>query len=239
MDKRFLGILAAIAVVLTGIFIMTNSDKAGAPNNAVRGTLTNHVRGQGTSGVKLTEYGDFQCPACAQYYPIVEQVVEKYEGQIHFQFRNFPLSQIHPNAVAASRAAEAADLQGKFWEMYNVLYQNQTSWGPSSNPLTVFTSYAKQLGMDTNKFSDDFKSRQVNDRVQADLQEGTRLKLTGTPSFLINDKKISTPDASVEAFSRVIEAAIRQKTGKAPEPTPNPQPAEAQTDAPAGTPAQQ
>ncbi len=215
MDKRFWSILAVAALILAGVFILTKGDEAGAPTSSNKGTLTNHVLGKATSGVRLVEYGDFACPACRQYHPIVKQAIAPYGDQIGFQFRHFPITQAHPNAVAGARAAEAADLQGKFWEMHDLLYQNQDSWDGSSNPLSVFLGYAKQLGLDTNKFTTDFKSSFVNDRIQADLREATRLRLTGTPTFFINDKQIESPN-SVDAFKKVIDAAIRQKTGKAP-----------------------
>lgn len=234
MDKRFWGFLAAIAVVLAGIYILTSGDKAGAPATG-KASITNHVRNGGPDAINLTEYGDFTCPACAQYYPIVEQVIERHKNQVTFQFRNFPLFQIpgHENAIAAARAAEAADMQGKYWEMYNLLYQNQQSWRPTKDPIGVFAGYAKQLELDTKKFETDYKSRTANNRVQADLQEGNRLGVTGTPTFFIDGKKISTPDASVEAFNKVIEAAIKQKTGKDPVPASADAPADTPADAPA------
>ncbi|MDB5181900.1 MAG: Na+/H+ antiporter, NhaA family protein nonfunctional [Candidatus Saccharibacteria bacterium] len=217
MDKRFWGVLVAIVAVLGGIFFITNDNKANAPSG--NGTVTNHVYGEGTSGVKLVEYGDFQCPACYQYFPVVKQVKEKYKDQITFQFRNFPIYTAHPNAIASARAAEAADLQGKFWEMHDLLYQNQQSWSPSSNPQKDFEAYAKQLGLDVPKFTTDFKSSLVNDRVQADLKEATRLKVESTPTFFIDGKKISSPGLSLDAFSKIIDAAIEQKTGKKPAAT--------------------
>lgn len=220
MDKRFWGFLAAVAVILAGIYIITNDDKAGAPATG-KANLTNHIRGGGPDAITLVEYGDFACPACAQYYPIVKTVIGRYSDQVAFQFRNFPLFQIpgHENSIAAARAAEAADKQDKYWEMHDLLYENQQSWIPSKEPLEVFTGYADQLGLDTKQFQEDYKSREVNNRVQADLKEGNRLGVTGTPTFFIDGKKISNPDASVEAFSKVIEAAIKQKTGKDPVPT--------------------
>lgn len=216
MDKRFWGIVAAIAVIFIGIIIF-NNNKAEAPDGSQKASLTSHTLGEGSSGVRLVEYGDFQCPACAQYDPIVKEVVERYGEQITFQFRNFPLISIHPNAVAAARAAEAADMQDKYWQMHSLLFQNQNSWGSASDPLPTFVSYAKQLELDEAKFREDFKSRVSNDRIQADIQEGTRLDVNSTPTFFIDGKKISNPDASVEAFSKVIENAIEKKTGKKPD----------------------
>jgi protein-disulfide isomerase len=214
MDKRFWGILLAVALVLGGIFFMTNDNKANAPSG--QGALTNHVYGEGSSGVTLTEYGDFECPACSRYYPVIKGVKEKYKDQITFQFRHFPLIQIHANAMSSSRAAEAAGLQGKFWEMHDMLYENQQVWAASSSAQKDFEGYARQLGLDMTKFVSDFKSSKVNNNIQADLKEGNRLKVDSTPTFFIDGKKISSPEPTVEAFSKVIEAAIEQKTGKKP-----------------------
>jgi protein-disulfide isomerase len=223
MDKRFLIILLVIALALGGVFFLTSGRKAGAPSNTET-KLSNHVIGKNTDGVKLVEYGDFQCPACGQYYQPVKQVKEKYGDKISFQFRNFPLFQIHPNAIAASRAAEAADMQGKFWEMHDKLFtENYTqqvarsqggsygTWVDSSSPETQFEAYAKELGLNVEKYKTDFKSTTVNNIVQSDLREGNKLGVQSTPTFFINGKKISNPDATVEAFSKVIDAEIAKQ----------------------------
>lgn len=244
MDKRFWGFLVLVALVLFGIFFVSNTNKADAPgggNGKTAGVVTNHVVGQGTSGVTLTEYGDFECPACAAYYPIVEQVKEKYGDRLKFQFRNYPLSQIHPNAIAAARAAEAADMQGKYWEMYNTLYANQQSWRAVGNAQPTFEQYAKELKLDATKFKADYRSAAANDRIQADLKEGTKLGVDSTPTFFINGKKISTPSQTVDAFSKIIDAEIAKKGGNtAPAPasdTPaTTEPAPETTPAPAATP---
>ena len=220
MDKRFFGILAGIVIIFGIVFAVSNHSKTPASSTTSKGSngLTSHVEGKGTSGVTLIEYGDYQCPACGQYYPLVKQVFAKYSDQIHFQFRNFPLYQIHPNAIAGARAAEAADLQGKYWQMHDLLYENQQDWSNQSDPTLAFVSYARQLGLDTTRFQNDFKSSLVNDRIQADLREGQRLQIDSTPTFFISDgskgdpKKISNP-TSVDAFDQVIETAIKQKTG--------------------------
>jgi protein-disulfide isomerase len=227
MDKRFWGIIAVIAVVLGGIFFITSDRKASAPGSSSV-SASNHVKNGGANSVKLTEYGDFQCPACGMYYPLVEQIADTYKDQLTFQFRNFPLSQIHPNAIAGARAAEAADMQGKFWQMYDKLYQENglyyqaqkegkayQTWIGSTTPLNEFTQYASELSLDVNKFKQDYASKTVNDRVQADVREGNRLKVNSTPTFFIDGKKISNPN-SQDAFKKVIETAIEQKTGKKP-----------------------
>lgn len=216
MDKRFLGLLAVLSLVLGAIFILFNTDKASAPNGSASITsgLTNHVIGKATTGVELVEYGDFQCPACGAYEPVVQQVRQKYGDQISFQFRNFPLSQIHPHAISSARAAEAADIQGKYWEMHDLLYRNQQEWSQSTDAVPAFNSYAAQLNLDIDKFKADFKTSSINDRVQNDLKEGNRLGVTSTPTFFLNGKKISNPSPSIEAFSKIIDAEIIKKGGK-------------------------
>src|SRR5689334_22232262 len=118
MNKSFWAIIAVIVVIFGGIVVFHKKDAT--PTNSSNVKPTNHIEGNATSGVSLVEYGDYQCPFCGQYYPLVKQVVEKYKTQIRFQFRNLPLYQVHQNAFAAARAAEAADKQGKFWEMHDL-----------------------------------------------------------------------------------------------------------------------
>lgn len=222
MDKRFWGILAAIAVIFVGIIVVNNHKKADTPNgNSGNGSLSNHVEGKDTTGVTLVEYGDFQCPACYSYFPIVKQVQEKYKDRISFQFRNFPLTQIHKNAFAGARAAEAAALQNKYWEMHDLLYQNQdpqgaNGWVASNDPLNAyFVKFAQSLNLDVSKFKNDYASRQANSTINADMREGDRLGVNETPSFFINGKpvdKTKTLDdkrqPSVEGFSKLIDEAI-------------------------------
>lgn len=211
MDKRFLLILAALVIVFGGIFWFTKS-KSSAPgggSNSSQESGSNHVLGNNTTGVELVEFGDYQCPACYQYYPLVKQVQEKYNDQISFQFRNFPLVQIHPNAMISARAAEAAGLQGKFWEMHDLLYTNQNDWAQVGSPSSIFVQYAQQLGLDTAKFEEDMNSAAVLAIINGDVSAAQSLGATGTPTFVLNGKKIESP-ATLEAFSEVIDKAIAE-----------------------------
>lgn len=211
MDKRFLLILAALVIVFGGIFWFTKS-KSSAPgggSNSSQESGSNHVLGNNTTGVTLVEFGDYQCPACYQYYPLVKQVQEKYNDQISFQFRNFPLVQIHPNAMISARAAEAAGLQGKFWEMHDLLYTNQNDWAQVGSPSSIFVQYAQQLGLDTAKFEEDMNSAAVLAIINGDVSAAQSLGATGTPTFVLNGKKIESP-ATLEAFSEVIDKAIAE-----------------------------
>lgn len=211
MGSRFGAILAACVIIFVGILVFKGND-ANAPKDSNGNTVgaTEHLRGDGKKGVTLVEYGDFQCPACRAYYPIIEEVFEKYKGDITFQFRHFPLIQIHKNAMLAHRAAQAASNQNKFWEMYNLLYQNQSTWEGASDPTATFQGYAESLGLDMTKFNADVKSAATNDIINADIKEGQKLGATSTPTFILNGKKITNP-GDLEAFSKLIEEAIKEK----------------------------
>ncbi len=205
MDKRFLTIIVLTVAAVFGIFWLTQSDKPGTPTS--NGQPSNHVVGAGKKNVTLIEYGDFECPACKAYYPIVKSVKEKYGDDITFQFRNFPLVQIHKNAMVAHRAAEAAGIQGKFFEMHDILYERQESWKTMTSPVSAFESYASELGLDLDKFRADFASEAVNATINADIKQGQLINATSTPTFVLNGKKIEDNLRSLDDFVRLIDAA--------------------------------
>jgi protein-disulfide isomerase len=218
MSKQFVGILIAVVLGLVAIFWFTGSNKNKTNSNSNSTQASQHVTGEGKKNVTLVEYGDYQCPVCGAYYPTVKQVVDKYKNDIKFQFRNLPLTQIHPNAFAAARAAEAAGLQGKYWEMHDMLYEQQNSWSGASNPLPTFQAYAQQIGLDVNKFNTDYSSSAVNDVIQTDLEAfGKTGQQQATPSFFIdnvyvaNDKLADNSGPSLEMFSQQLDAAIAAK----------------------------
>lgn len=234
MSKTFLGVIAAIIIVAVGLGIWQ-----GSGHNQGSGKPTNHIKGSTKTGVTLVEYGDYQCPACGEFYQTVKDVNAKYDGLIQFQFRNFPLVQIHPNTFAASRAAEAAGLQGKYWQMHDLLYTENTkyyvaqqegssynTWINASDPTTYFNQYAQQLGLNVTKFKKDYSSAKVNNWIQADKNKGKSLGVNGTPTFYLDGQQLSNNQLveitngqqvpSVDAFSKLINAAIKKKTGHAP-----------------------
>jgi protein-disulfide isomerase len=217
MDKRFLAIIGVIVVIFGGILVI-NSHKTDK-NGSSSGTPTNHVTGKLDSKVTLTEYGDYECPVCESYAPVVDQVQQKYADTVKFQFRNLPLSSIHPNAIAGARAAEAADMQGKFWQMHDLLYSQAAwqDWSTSSNPEPLFWNYASQLGLNVDKFKTDFASSAANNRIQADVAAFMKTgQQEATPAFFINGKFyansnfVDSNGPSVEAFSKVLDNALKQ-----------------------------
>ncbi len=213
MSNKFLAIVIAIIIGVGAIFWFTR-DKASAPtsggNNSTQ--TTNHIMGNGKKNVTLIEYGDYQCPACGAYYPVVKAVVDKYKDDIYFQFRNFPLVSLHQNAFAGARAAEAADKQGKFWQMHDLLYEQQNTWGQASSPKTYFDSYAQQLGLDVTKFDQDYASGEVNDLINADKKAAEALGATGTPTFVLDGKKLDNNPQDQAAFEKLITDAIAAKS---------------------------
>lgn len=211
MDKRFFGIIVVIIGVLVGVFALTGGNKddssSGGDSN---GQPSNHVTGAENSPVTLVEYGDFQCPACKSFFPIVQQIKEDYKDKLKFQFRHYPLTQIHSNAFIGSRAAEAAGKQDKFFEMHDLLYENQETWSASQNPTQVLEGYATQLGLNVEQFKTDMNSPEVANVVNADAKAAQAIGATSTPTFVINDKKIEKNPQSIEEFKQLIDDALAE-----------------------------
>lgn len=209
MGNRFFVILAIIVLAFVGLFLVSKKDSAKDSGNAT--TTSNHVQGAGTSGVTLLEYGDFQCPACGSYYPILKQVKAKYGDQITFQFRNFPIVSIHPNAMSAHRAAEAAHKQGKFFEMHDMLYERQQQWTTSQGVSAIFESYATELGLNLEQYKQDLASADIQGIISADIKAGQEANVTATPGFVLDGKKLEDNPRDLDGFSQLIDAAIAAK----------------------------
>lgn len=210
MSGRFWGVIALIVVVFGGIIVFSNHNKQ---NNGTA-SPSNHIMGTAKNNVTLLEYGDYECPACGEYYPTVKQVVAQYQDRIQFQFRNLPLNQVHPNAYAGARAAEAASLQNKFWQMHDLLYENQSAWTQQSNPEPFFEQYARQLGLNLTKFKADFSSDQINNTIIADLNAFNKTgAVTATPTFFLNGKQVK-PAASVAEFQKLLDQALASSPNK-------------------------
>lgn len=212
MSKNFAIVLAVLVVLFGGLLIFNksnNSDSASGNGNTENVQPSNHIQGDESAPVTLTEWGDFECPACGQYYALVKQVKQEYGDEIAFRFRHFPLISIHQNAIISARAAEAAGMQGKFFEMHDLLYENQDQWSQSTSPTQIFEDYARQLDLDVAQFSKDIKSNTTNRIVQADLAEANKRGYSSTPTFEINGEKIENP-RSLEDFQEVIDQALKE-----------------------------
>ena len=140
-----------------------------------------HIQGPGDAPVTLVQYGDYECPYCGAAYPIIKEVQARMGERLRFVFRNFPITTSHPNAEQAAEAAEAAAAQGRFWEMHDLLYENQRRLSDRD-----LLSYAEQLGLDLERFGSELTEHAHAARVREDFMSGVRSGVNGTPTFYIN-----------------------------------------------------
>lgn len=210
--------VVVVVLGLFGIFTLTkkngSDNSSGGSSNSTAQT-SEHKKGEGTSGVTLIEYGDLQCPACKSYFPIVKQIEAEYGDKVTVQYRHYPLNQVHPHAFEAARAAEAAGLQGKFFEMHDLMYENQDSWSQSSNVSPIFEIYAQQLGLNMEQFKSDSASKKVADTINADIKAGQAIGANSTPTFVLNGVKIQNPQ-DFAGFKQLIDEAIAKAGGNQP-----------------------
>jgi len=149
-----------------------------------------HAEGAADAPLTLVEYGDYQCPYCGAAYPVVKRLQKKLGKNLRFVFRNFPLTQAHPYALIAAEAAETAALQGKFWQMHDLLFEEQSSLKPG-----IIRAWAERTGVNLERFENDLKQGVVEKRIKEDRQSGIRSGVNGTPTFFINAKRYDgSPD---------------------------------------------
>jgi protein-disulfide isomerase len=187
------GLVAYSRINTTSIDVSTIDPAVAYAASEQNGTIGERTFNDTESDVVLVEYGDFQCPGCAAAHPNVKTLLEEYGDQIVFALRNFPLTSIHPNARAAAAAAEAAGEQDAYWDMHDLLYENQTSWA-SQNPnerLATFRSYAAQLGLDLTEFEADYASDAINKKISFDQALGAKQEVNSTPTFFLNGEQLS------------------------------------------------
>jgi protein-disulfide isomerase len=169
-----------------------------------------HERGGPTAKVMVEEYGDYQCPPCGMLFHDLKTIEKEYGTQIRFVFRHFPL-QGHKHAVTAAHAAEAAGLQGHFWEMHDMIYQNQLSWSPADDARPVFTQYARDLKLDVDRFTRDMDSPDVAQRVSADYQRGLTVGVNGTPTIFINGRQMNPNAVTLDGLRGALDYMLGKK----------------------------
>ncbi len=161
-----------------------------------------HIQGKNTAPLELVEYGDYQCPHCGHAYPIIKNLQQSLGANLKFVFRNFPLSEIHPDAFNAAVAAEAAGLQQKFWDMHDIIFENQQELDLESLFL-----YAKTIGLDPVRFKNDMQKNTLSVKVEQDFESGVRSGVNGTPSFFVNGKKYNG-DWEVDVFNEYLKRQL-------------------------------
>src|SRR6266852_1329632 len=145
-----------------------------------------HFRGPENAAVTLVEFGDYQCPSCGAYHPLVKEILNRYPQQVRLEFHHFPLVTVHPNTMLASQAVEAAGEQGKYWEMQDAFFEHQIKWGGSPNPEPIFITLATGIGLDINEFMQSLRSPEIQTRILKDVERGQDVKVEAVPTFFIN-----------------------------------------------------
>lgn len=230
MSKRAWIIFSAICVLFLGSLIYFSNrnriDVSEIDTNTIQpaldksGNIADHVYGKADSKVVLIEYGDFQCPGCGGVHPTVKKLTEKYKDQLALVFRNFPITSKHPNARAASASAEAAGLQGKYWEMHNKLFEGQDSWtNLDANKRTdFFAGYATDLGLTVDAFKTDVTDNRVSQKISFDQAVGKKAGVEATPTFFLNGKKLGDAEwKNEQKFEETIVNALKEAGVALPE----------------------
>ena len=206
----WLGFIIIIALIIIGLVAASKKHPATTSEVAIPlpspVTSADWTRGNPNAPVTIVEYGDFECPACQAYYPVVEQVFAAASSTIRMAFREFPLPQ-HADAIPAALAAEAAGDQGKFWDMYNLLYANGNDWDNLSDPTSVFDGYAQKIGLNMTQFTTDMNSTTTAQKISDSVSVGTAAGIDATPTFFINGYRIQNPESYDEFITAIQNAA--------------------------------
>lgn len=206
--RKEVAVMSALAAVIVGLggILLLNNKPVSIPENKIS-TQGSYELGPAGAKVTIVEFADFQCPACAASVATLHGVLNKYPDKVKLVFKHFPLSQ-HRNALAAAEAAEAAGGQGKFWEMYDLLYANQGRWENSPDPRGIFISLAEILNLDKGRFAAETERRNFAQKISADQSEGVSLNVNATPTFFINGQKfVGVPNGE---FESIIEKEINK-----------------------------
>jgi len=212
--------LAVIGIIVFAVRAATNPENDAKPEDTQSPSVTvsdadkaslqeGQTFGSTSKKVVLTEFSDFQCPACKFYEPTVKEIRETYKDKLTFVYKHFPLSPSpHKNATFASYASEASAKQGKFWEMHDKLFETQDEWGELDDPKEKFVGYASSIGLNVDQFKNDYDNKAGEEVIKRDKEFGTKLKLKGTPSFFI-DGKVLDLKGDPTALKKAVEDAIK------------------------------
>ncbi|NIG54120.1 thioredoxin domain-containing protein [Chitinophaga sp. Cy-1792] len=162
-------------------------------------TPHDHTTGNPNASIVLVEYGDYQCPSCGEAYPLVKKLLQHHGDQILFVFRNFPLQEIHPAAMMSALAAEAATHQDKFWEMHDLIFENQAALS-----VQTLLRFAEELQLDMPRFERDWQSQDTMGTVEKDFTGGLRSGVNGTPTFFVNGQRYDDYDATYASLAKLV-----------------------------------
>lgn len=233
LPAAIIGIVFIIAAVV-GVF-WYNSAKPGPPGvnrpanntpanktpaiaaNTAPGAIPPNSLGSPAASVTVEEFADFQCPTCATMHPMVGEIRSMYGSKIRFIFRNNPLAiPAHDKSYDAAVAAEAAGLQGKFWDMQNLLFTNQQAWTANPGYKQIWNDYAQKLGLDINKFQSDIAGLGAKNRVDEDLKRARSMGVNSTPTIFVNGVEVGNTDLNVSGLKVVIDQELAKVASAAP-----------------------
>ena len=167
---------------------------------------TDWTAGNKEAKIQLVEYSDFQCPACGFYAPWIKRLHTELPKELGVTYRHFPLRTIHSNAQVAAQVAEAAGLQGRFWESVDIIFDHQKDWSEQIAPRETLYNLVRNVGVNIEKLKRDVDSTVVKNKIERDFQSGLRSKVEGTPTFFLNGQKIENPK-SYDDFKQLIVTA--------------------------------
>lgn len=202
------GVVAIILVSILGLIKLSGASNPTSAINLPPVSKNDITKGDPKAKITLVEYADFQCPACAAYHPLVNQLLSEFNGKIFYVYRMFPLSNVHKNAMISAQAGYAAYKQNKFFEMDDLLYNGQASWEGLSDPSQTFVDYAKKLNLDTDKFQKDMNSDEAKNYVTDSQNQAAGAGINATPTFFVNGAQITNPQ-SYNDFKKIIQDESR------------------------------
>jgi protein-disulfide isomerase len=209
-----IGLVLLVAAAGTALLLDSNQRGTSLP---VRDTELDKAKSiSADTVVTLEEFGDYQCPPCGQLHPTLKKLKQEYGANLNLIFRNLPLTKIHQNSLVAARAAEAARMQNRFWEMHDLLYENQDLWKDDVNPRSIFVKFATDLGLNTWQFTRDMDGKPVQMRIEADEDAAAKQGIDGTPTILINGRQLRAEMTTPEGVRKGIELMLSAKPAPSP-----------------------
>ena len=206
--KRYLPFVIIAAVLVAAVGGGYMMFRSAQPQSPTTPTPAGGSVATSKGVVTIDEYGDYQCPPCGALHPIIKTLKGEYGDRIQFAFHHFPLPQLHSHALEASSAAAAAGLQGKFWEMHNLLYEKQSEWSEVGDFRPIVLEFARKIGLDLPRFTRDMDGIQVVTVVSEDMQRGTLLGVNSTPTVFINGQMIHSDNFSTEGLRKEINRRL-------------------------------
>ncbi len=217
--KRYLPFVIIVGVLIistvSGMLIYRSAQPETKSSDASTATTSStdfrNVRGEVNAPVTIEEFGDFQCPPCGALHPVLKKVEEEYGSRLRVVFHNAPVLALHKHALQAAHAAEAAGLQGRFWEMHDLLFERQREWSESGDARTLLIGYARTLGLDMERFARDMEGEEAARRISADKQRGLSVDISGTPTLFLNGLEIPAESMTSQGIRDRINSALNGK----------------------------